>query len=276
MATIIPKSRQRQASTEWRAVLPIHPAATLLPRMSEPELKDLGEDIKRRGLLVPLAIIVDEDGTDRLLDGISRLDAMEMAGLEVVNKDIDIAVPHHTVPVGTDPYAYVLSANVRRRHLTNDQKRDVIVEILKVQPHKSNRQIAKEVGASHPHVAKVRHEAEEAGDVETVTTSIDTKGRKQPTRKEKKQKTKTAEIKEAKAAVKEEPEAASFADKLHHHFNEVWGLCQVKSNWPNFSASREARFRKAMTALRAVWSEMVELAKPARPGPKPKVTSESK
>src|SRR5262249_13119412 len=35
-------------------------------------------------------------------------------------------------------------------------------------------------GRSHPHVAKVRKKLEQAGDVETVTTSIDTKGRKQP------------------------------------------------------------------------------------------------
>jgi hypothetical protein len=38
------------------------------------------------------------------------------------------------------------------------------------------------VGASHPHIAKVREELEKSGDVETVTTSIDTKGRKQPAR----------------------------------------------------------------------------------------------
>ena len=33
--------------------------------------------------------------------------------------------------------------------------------------------------ANHPHVAKVRDRAEKAGYVETVSTSIDTKGRKQ-------------------------------------------------------------------------------------------------
>ena len=39
------------------------------------------------------------------------------------------------------------------------------------------------VGASHPHIGKVRAELESTGDVETVTTSIDTKGRKQPIKK---------------------------------------------------------------------------------------------
>src|SRR5262245_6359053 len=40
--------------------------------------------------------------------------------------------------------------------------------------------------AGRPHVAKVREHAEKAGDVETVTTSVDTKGRKQPTSKPRK------------------------------------------------------------------------------------------
>jgi len=43
--------------------------------------------------------------------------------------------------------------------------------------------VAKTVGVSHPHVAAVRAELEKSGDVETVTTSIDTKGRAQPARK---------------------------------------------------------------------------------------------
>jgi hypothetical protein len=41
----------------------------------------------------------------------------------------------------------------------------------------------KTVDVSHPHVAKVRKQAEKAGDVETATTSIDTRGRAQPVRK---------------------------------------------------------------------------------------------
>ena len=39
------------------------------------------------------------------------------------------------------------------------------------------------MGVSHPHVAKVRKALEKSGDVETITTSIDSKGRKQPARK---------------------------------------------------------------------------------------------
>jgi hypothetical protein len=57
------------------------------------------------------------------------------------------------------------------------------VKLLKLHPEKSNRQIAKAVSVSHPHVGKVRAEAEQAGDVETVSTSVDTKGRNQPVKR---------------------------------------------------------------------------------------------
>jgi hypothetical protein len=82
-----------------------------------------------------------------------------------------------------DPYAYVVSANIRRRHLSTADKDRVIVRLLKADPTKSNRAVAKLTDTSHPHVAKVRKRAERTGDVETVTTSVDTKGRKQPSKR---------------------------------------------------------------------------------------------
>jgi predicted nuclease with TOPRIM domain len=64
----------------------------------------------------------------------------------------------------------------------------VIVRLLKADPTKSNRAVAKLTDTSHPHVAKVRKRAERTGDVETVTTSVDTKGRKQPSKRAKRAK----------------------------------------------------------------------------------------
>jgi hypothetical protein len=52
--------------------------------------------------------------------------------------------------------------------------------LLKASPEKSDRQLAKLTGVSQPHVGKVRRSLEQTGDVETVSTSTDTKGRKQP------------------------------------------------------------------------------------------------
>jgi hypothetical protein len=57
--------------------------------------------------------------------------------------------------VEVDPYALHKSLNVHRRHLTPKQQVEEIKRLKKVAPHKSNREIGREAGASHTHVAKV-------------------------------------------------------------------------------------------------------------------------
>src|SRR5215471_11412447 len=60
-----------------------------------------------------------------------------------------------------DPYAYVVSANAHRRHLTREQKRELIEKLLRAQPDKSDRQIAATVKASPTTVGTVRTELEQ-------------------------------------------------------------------------------------------------------------------
>jgi DNA-binding Lrp family transcriptional regulator len=169
--------------TTWRDFLPVHPAAALFPMMTRDELIALGEDIKKNGLRHRVAVIEFTDDGPILVDGRNRLEAMELVGLEIVLEDVAMIACCREHGPGFDPYDYVISANIHRRHLTAEQRRDLIAKLLKATPDKSNRQIAKMVGASHPHIGKVRAELESTGDVETVTTSIDTKGRKQPIKK---------------------------------------------------------------------------------------------
>ena len=57
-----------------------------------------------------------------------------------------------------DPYGYVISANIHRRHLTAEQKRELIAKLLKATPEKSDRQIAETVKASPTTVGTVRAE----------------------------------------------------------------------------------------------------------------------
>jgi DNA-binding MarR family transcriptional regulator len=158
----------------WRALLPVHPAAELFPLMPEAELRELGEDIKAKGGLIQAVHLYK----GKLLDGGNRLDAMELVGFTFDNAELN-GLAHH-LKDSVDPYDYVIAANLHRRHLTADQRRDLIAKVLKAKPEASNRQIAEQVKASHPTVAKVRAELEQKGDVEKVSTSTDTKGRKQP------------------------------------------------------------------------------------------------
>lgn len=187
-----PRAAMTKPSKSWRDVIKVHPAADLFPRMSADEQKALGEDIRKNGLVSPIAITLSGGWGYRLIDGRNRLDAMELVGIDftLVLKDGECWLESDNfhsdaVVIGeADAIAYVVSANIHRRHLTADQKRELIATAIKTQPSKSNRQIAKTVGVSHPHVAVVRAELEKSGDVETVTTSVDTKGRKQPTHKQ--------------------------------------------------------------------------------------------
>jgi ParB-like chromosome segregation protein Spo0J len=149
-----------------------HPLADIFPLMEGEEFDQLVADIKANGLHQD--ILLHED---MILDGRNRYHACLAAGVE------PRFVRTSWMDNPAEAAAYVISANIHRRHLTAEQKREVIANLVKAQPEKSDRQIAKATGVSHPYVAKVRDELEQSGDVETVTTSIDTKGRKQPKRK---------------------------------------------------------------------------------------------
>ena len=162
----------------WRDELPIHPAADLLPMMSEPELLELGQDILKRCLLEGVALF---DG--QLLDGRNRLDAMEKANVRlVVDGQLDRNIPHRNVR-GCDPVAYVLSKNIHRRHLTNEQRLELISKLVTATPEKSDRQIAEQAQASPTTVGKIRKKLETTGRVSTVDTRTDKGGRKQQAHK---------------------------------------------------------------------------------------------
>jgi ParB-like chromosome segregation protein Spo0J len=292
MAPFKHKTGSRQVSTQtWRGVLPIHPAAKLLPHMADDELRELGEDIRRHGQRIPITILTDQDGTDRLLDGRNRLDAMERAGLPIV-KDGELnreQVDIQNLAGNVDPFAYVLSANLHRRHLTSDQKRDVIVAVLKARPSQSDRAIGKQVNVDHKTVGAVREKLESRGEIPHTETRTDTKGREQPAKKTRKPKAEPEPMTPAVAAAEtetpiapaeaeqeESDDSRSLAWSLQTTFNDVWEECQETKNWCHLSAARKARLKRAMTKLRAAFLELIDLAKPVKRGRPRKVTDLSR
>ena len=88
-----------------------------------------------------------------ILDGRNRARACEAAGVE----------PKFTPFREDDPTAFVIDANLRRRHLTGEQKRERIGKLLEASPEKSDRQIAAVVKADHKTVANVRRTAGQLG-----------------------------------------------------------------------------------------------------------------
>jgi ParB-like chromosome segregation protein Spo0J len=158
-----------QAAPSWRDMLPVHPAADLFPLLSKGDLEELSRDIKENGLRQPCHIIADEDGRPVLLDGRNRLDALEHIGEEIT---LDNSVIFEQLPADVDPYAFVISANIHRRHLTGEQKRELIGKLLKATPEKSNRQIAKTVKADDKTVGSVRRELEATAEIPQLAKTV--------------------------------------------------------------------------------------------------------
>jgi hypothetical protein len=176
-------SNSSKPKTGWRSWLRIHPAAKLFPPPSEAELAALAADIKN-GQREPASYIRDDKGNPVLVDGCSRLDARELAGLK-----IELSDPAVFEQLGnrTDIDAFVTSANIHRRHLTGEQKRDHIAILLKADPTKSNRTVAQATQTDHKTVAAVRAEREATGEIPQLkeTTGKDGKTRKRPAKKPK-------------------------------------------------------------------------------------------
>ena len=164
----------------WRDNIKVHPAADLFPMISEAELRELGEDIKANGLRNRIVFWGERLGSEAfLLDGRNRLAAMEMVGLPTTNLNRTTVYGGE----GVDPYAYVISANILRRHLNVEQRQNLLIEVIARSPQKSDRQLGKEIGVDHKTIASARARGENVGSIAHVKTRIDTKGRQQPAKK---------------------------------------------------------------------------------------------
>ena len=184
-------------SFNWRDHLDVHPAAELFPVMAEVELDDLAKDIARYGLQTPIIIwsaADDDEPHEALLDGRNRLDAAARAGLLGIDDHSQLHIMHpsgYCVPIPKtycredDPYAVVISANIRRRHLSTKERQDLLISLIARKPELSDRQIAKTVGVDSKTIGTARTKGEDVGRIPHVDTRTDSQGRKQPAKKSK-------------------------------------------------------------------------------------------
>jgi hypothetical protein len=155
-----------------------HPLADIFPLMEGADFDALVADIKANGLNDRILLY---DGM--IIDGRNRYRALLAAGLEPADIDKLHCLVDARAIIGDDPLTFVISANLHRRHLTRKQKREVTAKLLKAQPEKSNRQIAKVAKVDDKTVGTVRAELEGRAEIPHVETRADTKGRKQPASK---------------------------------------------------------------------------------------------
>jgi transposase-like protein len=163
----------------WRAYLTVHPAADLFPLLPPDELRALADDMAANGMLS--FAVADKDGN--LLDGRNRLDALTLLGALEPAPDGRIRFKaggdliRWRILGDGDPYDQVLSLNIHRRHLTPEQKRELIAKVLKAKPGASNNSIAKQVKADDKTVAKVRRSLESTSEIPKLEKTIGADGK---------------------------------------------------------------------------------------------------
>ncbi len=93
-----------------------HPICLLMPSADEDELQNLSDDIRAHGLLDPIVLF-----EERILDGRNRAAACEGAGV----------APRYVEFQGSREEAlmFVVSHNLKRRHLTKQAIADTLVEV---------------------------------------------------------------------------------------------------------------------------------------------------
>jgi hypothetical protein len=96
----------------------IHPAATLFPMMSDEEYAGLKADIEENGLREPIVLWCDQ-----IIDGRNRLKACEEIGVDPVFFELSDE---------SDPWKFVISHNLHRRHLSSSQRAMVAAKMANI------------------------------------------------------------------------------------------------------------------------------------------------
>jgi ParB-like chromosome segregation protein Spo0J len=148
------ETRERVTVWDTGEVLYVHPVASLFPMMSDEELDDLAEDIRRNGQADPILI----DRYRQVIDGRNRLDACRRAKVspDMVRTDVE------------DVVALILSKNVNRRHLSKGQQAMAVAKARLLSNH-STRRVARDSGLDQTRVVQagvvLDHAPELAGQV---------------------------------------------------------------------------------------------------------------
>ena len=162
---------KRAASPQ--GLLAFHPLANMFPLMEGAEFKELVADIAKNGLKEKITTY-----QGKILDGRNRYRACLSAKVE----------PQFEEFKGNDAAAaaFVISKNIRRRHLTGGPRRDLIAKLLKAQPETSDRHIADMTNSSPTTVGAVRRETGstvQSGQLPPKRIGKDGRARRQPAKK---------------------------------------------------------------------------------------------
>ena len=142
----------------------------VLPDLTTEEYNSLKSDIAERGVMVPIEL--DEYGN--VLDGHHRLRICAELGIVDYPKIIRTGMSE------PEKRAHARKLNMLRRHLTQEQRRELVREQLRETPEVSDRQIAAGLGVDKNTVNAQRKMLESGGEIHHLNTSIGADGKEYP------------------------------------------------------------------------------------------------
>jgi len=145
----------------------------LLPDLTPEEYESLKADIAERGVKVP----VEYDEQGNILDGHHRVRACKELGIQHWDRIVRKAMTEQ------EKRQHVRALNLLRRHLNQEQQRQVIASQLKDTPELSDSLTGQQLGVDHKTVASVRAELESTWEIPKLNTRIGKDGKARPSRK---------------------------------------------------------------------------------------------
>jgi hypothetical protein len=191
---------------QWRDLLAergisVHPAADLFPMMPDDELESLARDIAENGLRQGVVLWISTrmpvqtaaaargamllDGRNRLAAAVRALNGEPERLAETLDAALYVNPQNGARLIGgeIDPWDFVISANLRRRHLSVDDRKRIAEELLRRRPQRSDRDIGRQVRLDHKTIGSLRAENERRGEIPHVSSRTDSAGRQQPATK---------------------------------------------------------------------------------------------
>jgi hypothetical protein len=127
-----------------------HELANIFSLIEGDEFDAFVDTVRRQELLNPITLY-----QGKILEGRNRYRAAKAVGYPFTARDFVELQP------GKDPKEFVIAANVQRRHLTTEQKRDLVIRLLRERPQDSDRKLALLIGVSNKTVSTYRKELAE-------------------------------------------------------------------------------------------------------------------
>lgn len=131
----------------------------VMPSLSPDEYEALKADIAVRGVQVP----VEYDEVGEILDGHHRVQAC---------RELSISQWPRLIRYGLsadEKRRHARRLNLDRRHLSTEQRRQLIAEDLRERPESSDRSVAASLGVDHKTVGAVRDKMEATGEIPQLT-----------------------------------------------------------------------------------------------------------